>query len=339
VRSMTKWRIPLSKPRLIALSVIGVALAILPLVVESPYILHLAIMALIYAALGMTFSMLFSTGLISLGCAAFYAVGAYTSALLVMKLGLSFWLALPLATMITGVIALGIGSVIVRYPGAPFVLVTLVLAVVTQQTAGQVELFGGWGGIMDIPSPSIGALQFTGKIPYYYLLLFLFGMIVLVFQALYSSRIGRAWKSIQLSDPLAKAVGINAYRYRVSAFTIASSAAGLMGSFYAHYFQTITPDITGGWVSIYIQLYAVLGGIGFYILGPALGASIMVFVPEFLRLVEEFEPVVTGILLIVLIVFFPGGILGTLQKRPRFRLANLSDRIRKIRRWISTGAL
>lgn len=335
---MTREVIAVNK--LIVLFVVGVILISVPLIMDNPYWLHLCIMACIYTILAMCFSVLISTGLITLGVSAFYAIGAYASTLLVMELGLSFWLALPLAGIISGIIGLGLGSIIVRLPGFPFVIITMLFMLVVVQAAGTVELFGGWGGFIGIPRPdpiSLGfhaPVEFVTKAPYYYLILFLFLLIVFSFYALYSSRIGRAWSAIRQSRPLAEMLGINLYRYRLLAFVISSSTAGVVGSFYAHYFQAIAPATFGGFVSIYIQLYAVLGGISFYILGPAVGAIIMTFVPELLRIADLFEPMVTGGLLLVLILFFPGGIVGTLQKFPRLGLASLSARIEEIKAWL-----
>lgn len=325
----------MDKGKLIGISIAIVVAIILPVLVKGPYIMHLLIMCFISIVLGMSFSMLISTGLITLGAAAFYAIGAYASTLLVMNAGLSFWLALPLATITTGIIALGFGSIIIRHPGLAFVVITMVFSIVVVQIAGQTTQLGGWGGIIGIPTPEpIGPLQFETKIPYYYLTLFILLLIIIVFYAFYSSRFGRAWRAIRLNPGLAQTLGINLYRYRLLAFTIASAASGMVGSVYAHYFQTITPGTFGGWSSIYIQLYSVLGGLNFYILGPAVGAAIMTFLPEFLRIVEEVEPIVSGVLLLVIILFFPGGILGTIQRFPKLGLAALSDRIKKIKAWL-----
>ncbi len=305
----------ISKGWLIFGGMVLLALVLLPLAVKNAYMLHLFIMAYIGIVLGMTFSMLFSAGLITLGAGAFYAIGAYGSTLLSTRLGLSFWAALPLSTLITGIVALAIGSIIVRHPGMAFTIITLLLAHVVIQATGQIEFFGGWGGIIGVETPDpIGPIQFKTKISFYYLILFLLLLTALVFHALYTSRIGRVWRAIKLSPPLAETLGINLYRYRLLAFTIASSAAGMVGSFYAHYFQMITPEAFGGWLSIYIQLYAVLGGLEFYILGPAVGAVIMTFVPEYLRIAKEWEPIITGVFLLVVILFFSGGILGTLRR-------------------------
>ena len=322
--------------KLIALSVLGIISLLLPLLVKNPYMIHLLTMACIAIVLGMTFSMIYSTGLITLGAAAFYAVGAYASTLLAMKLGLSFWLTLPLSITITGIIALGVGSILVRNPGVAFVVLTMVFAHVLVEVVGHVQLLGGWVGFVGIPAPSaLGPIRFDTKVASYYLALFLLVLIVLVFHALYTSRIGWVWKTIKLSPHLAETLGINLYRYRLLAFVIASSAAGAVGSFYTHYFQTITPEAFAGWSSIYIQLYAFLGGLEFYILGPAIGAIFMTLIPEFLRVAEEFEPIITGFLLLAIILFFPGGIIGTLTQFPRFGLDDMSARIEKIGKWLN----
>lgn len=332
-------KIPTS--RSVGLSVIAVLLILLPLLVKSPYYMHIIIMTLIGIVLGMTFSMIYSVGRISLGAGAFYAIGAYASTLLAMKLGLSFWLALPLATIIAGLSALGLGLVVLKGSGMSFAVISLLFALSIVQVTGQVELFGGWGGFWGIPVPDPipvpfhTPIEFVSKTPYYYLILSLFLLIVLSFHALYTSRIGRTWRAIKLSPHLAETLGINLYWYRLLAFVIASTAAGVVGSFFAHYNGVIEPAAFGGFFSIYIQLYPVLGGLEFYILGPAVGAAIMTFVPEFLRIASEFEPIITGVLLLAIILFFPGGILGTLQKFPRFDIATIFARTSKgVRAWL-----
>jgi branched-chain amino acid transport system permease protein len=324
-----------SRVKLIWLCAAMMALILLPLVIESDYVKHLLIMSLIGTILAMNFSMLFSSGLITLGAAAFYAVGAYSSAILVMNAGLSFWLSLPLTILIAAVLSLGVGAVFVRHAGVAFVIISLLFAQVVVIAAGQAEFLGGWGGIIGIPRPdALGPLEFTSKTAYYYLALALALLVALVFNALYSSRIGRAWRAIKLSPNLAGTLGINAYRYRLLAFVAGSTAASLAGAFYAHYAQNITPGAFGGWLSIYIQLYAVLGGLEFYILGPAIGAVVMTFIPEYLRVVKEVEPIITGLLLLVIILFFPGGILGSIKNLPDKESVSFKSRLKDLIKWI-----
>jgi branched-chain amino acid transport system permease protein len=311
-------------------------LLILPLVVQNDYVKHLLIMACIGMALGMTFAMFYSTGLISLGAAAFYGLGAYISATLAVNMHLAFWYTFPLTIILSAMLALGFGSVFVRNAGITFVIISLLFAQVVVVAAGQIEFLGGWGGLIGIPGPTpLGPVQFTSKTSLYYLVLAILFLIIVVFYSLYNSRIGRAWKAIKLSPNLAGTLGINPYRYRLLAFVIGSTAAAAIGSFYAHYSQTVAPGTFGGWLSIYIQLYAVLGGLEFYILGPIIGSVIMTFVPEYLRVIKEIEPIITGALLLVIILFIPGGILGSIKASPALTYNGLKSRLGNIKAWLS----
>ena len=332
----TSWK-PIHK-KLAAAVILIIVLAALPIFIENDYIKHLLIMACVGTILGMSFSMLFSTGLISLGAGAFYAVGAYISASLAMNAGISFWLTFPLTIIISSILALGVGAIFVRNGGIAFVIITLLFASAVVIAAGQIEFLGGWGGIIGIPRPTaLGPIQFDSKTSYYYLILIILLLVVLAYYALYTSHIGRAWKAIKLSPNLAGTLGINQYNYRLLAFTIASTTAAAAGSFYAHYFQTVTPGAFSGWLSIYIQLYAVLGGLEFYVMGPAVGSLLMTFIPEYLRIIKEFEPIVTGVLLLVVILFFQGGILGTIVNATKSNGKNNGQGIHSIRSWLKRG--
>lgn len=187
---------------------------------------------------------------------------------------------------------------------------------------GTFEIFGGYTGIYDIPPPEsislpiFGVIAFTSKTPYYYLMLLLVFIVVLGFSAFYAAWTGRAWKAIGLSPRLADSLGISIFRYRLLAFVIAAAAAGLMGSFFAHYYGSIVPGTFGPLKTIYVHVYAILGGVEFAIAGPIIGSLVMIIVPEFLRITKEVEPVFTGLLLILLVMFLPDGLLG-LSRRGR----------------------
>jgi branched-chain amino acid transport system permease protein len=271
----------------------------------------------------MTFIMILRTGLISLGIAAFWGIGAYASTAFVLKAGLSFWLALPGATMITGLIAWAIGYLLVRNPGFGFLILTSIIGMLISLVFGNIKWLGGFTGIEYIPPPHpldlpfLAPIPFTTKIPYYFLMLVLFLLVFISFRALYASSAGRAWMAIGLNPHLAESIGVNVFRYRLLAFVIASAVAGLEGSFYAHYIGSINPHAFNIFKTIHIHIYAILGGIGFAFLGPIIGTFIMTFVPESLRIAKEIEPILTGALLIILIIFLPGGILSLLDLRHR----------------------
>ena len=227
-----------ARKKIVLCGVLVIMAAALPLVITSSYQMHLVIMTCINIMLGLSFSLLYSSGLLTMGAAAFWAIGAYTSALLVLKGGLSFWLALPISGFAAALVGLVLGSVVVKVPGVAFLIKTLVLAMIVPEVFGHFEFFGGWAGILGIPGPDpIGPLVFVKKTPYYYLALGLLLLNILAFQALYTSRVGRAWRAIRLNPNLAETLGINLYGYRMLAFVISSASAGVAGSFYAHYFR------------------------------------------------------------------------------------------------------
>lgn len=288
---------------------------VLPFILSNPYYLHLLIMVYVNAMLGMGFALIYSVGLITLGAAAFWGIGAYASTLMVMKLGLSFWLAMPAATFMTGIVASCFGLIIVRYAGVGFVVFTLLICFVIERIFVYIKLFGGWGGIIGIPPPNpiplpFHPIDFSSKVPYYYLSFFLLLLTMISFYGLYSSRIGRAWRAIRLDSRLAEAVGIYLCGYRLAAFVLSSAFAGLAGSFYAHYSLTISPETFGSLKSIYIQIYAILGGLESYLLGPLAGSIVFTLLPEFLQISPKIEPYITGLTLILIVIFLPGGLSG-----------------------------
>jgi len=307
------------KKILVGLAGVCLVLALLPQLTDSPYMMHLLVMSCINIMLGLSFSLLFSAGLVTIGAAGFWAIGAYTSALLVTRLDFSYWAALPLSGLAAAFVALVVGLVIVRTPGVAFIIQTMVINMILVQVFGHFEVFGSWAGILDIPSPNpIGPLVFTGKVGSCYLVIVLLLLNILAFYALYTSRVGRAWSAIRLNARLAETLGVDLFRYRLAAFMISSAGAGLAGSFYAHYFQSLEPGMFSVFKSIYVQIYSILGGLNFYIAGPVLGSLIMTFVPEFLRVSKEIEPIVTGAILVGLVIFLPGGILSLPERMRSF---------------------
>ncbi len=305
-----------------------VILLLLPFFVMNNYVLHLIIMACIYSVLALGFSMMWKNRLIMAGQAGFWAVGAYASALLVEKLGLSFWLALPASGLASGLLALLVFALALRGGPLLFFGMSLVAGFIIMEVLGSVAFFGGWEGLFDIPSPAIGSFVFVGKTPFYYLALSILLLNVVVFRGLYTSRIGRAWTAIGSSPKLAEVQGVNVYRYRLASSVIGVFFVGMVGSFYAHYQNLLMPNTFSFQCTIYIQMYALVGGLGYYIAGPILGAFVMVFLPEALRSGQEYQPIFFGVLLILIIVFLPGGLLS-IRERSRSLSGLVIRRARK----------
>lgn len=287
---------------------------ICPFIVRNTYILHLLIVMYMHSILGLGFSMMWKSRLISVGQAGFWAVGAYTSALLVTRAGINFWMAMPIAGFASALFALIIFSAALRAGPLVFFGMSLVSSFIVMEVLGTVEFFGGWEGILDIPSPSIGSFVFFSKTSYYYLVLFLLLINIIVYFALYNSRIGRAWTAIGSSVHLAQAQGINVYRYRLAASVIACFFAGIIGAFYAHYQNLLVPNSFSFLLSIYIQMYALIGGLSFFVAGPIVGAGVMTFAPEAFRVTEQFQPIFFSIFIIFIVIFLPLGLLSVPSK-------------------------
>jgi len=293
-----------------------VVLFLVPAFIAQPYVLHILIMAGLNIILASSLRFIATSGQISLGHGGMVSVGAFTSALLVMRLGLSFWAALPLAGLTTMILAFLVGYPFVRLKGIYFAMVTLFLAEFIRLTAEQWKsLTGGVAGIIAIPRPNPliipGLLNadFTSKVDFYYLSLVMVVVTLLILHAIESSRIGMTFFSIQQSEFLAESIGIDSSRFRVLAFSIGCFFAGMAGAFYSHYFTAMNPSSFGFLLGINVFIYMVVGGmLRFY--GPIIGAFILTVTPELARELKEFEPFVFAGILLLIILFMPEGLIS-----------------------------
>lgn len=307
--------------RLIGFILVIAIIALIPLFIDSPYYLDVFIRIIVNALLAMCFVMVLKTGLTNLSMASFWGAGAYISTVLVMKLHLSVWLAMPASAFLTGLIAVGIGFVIISSGWLGFIVLTAVVGMLFSVVVGNIAYVGGYSGIANIPAPEpihipfLPAIVFNSKIPYFYLALLLLILISLICSAFYTSSIGRAWSAIALNNRLAKSIGIDDFKYKLLAFTVSSGLLGLIGSFSAHYGRFVIPDSYVMFVNINILVYAVLGGSSYAIAGPFFGSVLMTLLPEFMQRAREFAPLIIGLILILLMLFLPEGLLGLWDKR------------------------
>jgi branched-chain amino acid transport system permease protein len=289
---------------------IGVV-ALLPVVIRSEYDIHIFVMVWIFSLLVIGFNFIFGyIGQLSLGHGAFFAIGAYASALATVKWGVSFWIGLPFAALVAGVFGLVIGMIALRWRSHFFVIATICFNMIIYiLILNWVSLTNGPVGIGSIPAPSLGGMAFSTKVHFYYLV-FLFVLGALWFtKKVVSSPIGRAFAAIRENEPLAESVGISAYSFATLAFVISTAMAGMAGSFYAHYVTYISPEIDEFSVMISILVMVVLGGKG-TVLGPVIGAVIFTFLPEYLRFAKDLRLPIFGFILILGIVFLPRGIIA-----------------------------
>ncbi len=280
----------------------------------SQYMLDLFIIMIINSVLAMAFIIVFRTGLVFLAVMTFYGLGAYSGIVYTMKVGLSFWIALPLSAITTAVIALLLSPFLLGRTTSPlqFIVISSILGMMFALAVGNTKWLGGYSGVQGIPDPPpLFGIDFSyGKIQWFYLEVVMLVVVIALLMGFYNSSIGRAWRSIGLGPRLAESIGVNIYRYRMTAFVLCTFIVGLFGCFYAHYIGYISPDGFNMWQNTYLQLYAILGGLGFPIWGPIVGAAIMVFIPEYLRPVRQYAQLFTAAILILVILFLPSGILG-----------------------------
>jgi branched-chain amino acid transport system permease protein len=295
----------------------------IPRLFPSPYYLDLFVVLVVNAVLAMAFVLQLRTGLINLGLAAFWGFGGYVSALLAMRLGLSVWLSMPLSMLISALLALVCGFILIGSgsSGFTFVILSAVIGMLFTPVVGSISSIGGYSGLSKIPRPEaielpgLPALTFDSKANMFYLALFLLFIIIFVLRAFYAAWTGRAWSAIALNSRLAESVGVNLFRYKMLSFVVGSAVVGLVGSFYAHYTTFLSPNTFGIWQNINLQIFAILGGIGYPIAGPLLGSAVMTLLTESMRSVKTLAPAVQGAVLILLILFLPNGLLGLLRWR------------------------
>ena len=295
--------------KLVVCSVLVILLFMVPLFVKGTYYLHVLVMAGIAVILASSLRLIFNTGLLSLGHGGMMSIGAYTSALLVMKLGFSSWAALWIGAAAAAVMAVIVGFPFIRLRGMYFSLVTVFFSQIISSIISQwKDVTGGTFGIYNIPGPDpivipgLLNIDFASKVDFYYLILLLVLFTLLVLYAIEHSRTGMTWLSIRQSDSLAEAVGVNTAGYKVLAFSIGAFFAGLAGAFFGQFISVITPSAFGFVYSVYVVVYMIVGGVNSFA-GPIIGAIILVLLPESARALKEYQPYLfTGVL--ILIIFF-----------------------------------
>lgn len=290
-------------------SIIAVLL-ILPLLAND-YILDVLILAGIYAILALGLNVVMGyTGLLNLGFVAFYAVGAYSFALLNTKLGLGYWSALPFALILSGLSGFVMGFPALRLKGDYLAIVTLGFGEITRLVLNNWDSFtNGPNGISSISRPAIGSMQFVSLNTFYYFVLFAVILSAVVIRRVERSAIGRAWISIREDEIAASSMGVDTTRYKLYSFSFGAFFAGLAGTIYASKMQFINPESFTFTESILVLSMVILGGLG-SVQGAITGAAVLVVLPEILREIKDYRMLSLGAGLVLLMIFRPQGIFG-----------------------------
>lgn len=284
-----------------------------PIFVSNPYVIHILIMMFLNIVLSMGLTMIFKAGALSFGHAAYAGIGAYTSVLLVMKVGLPFWIGFLLSGGITALVALFIGSVTLGVRGIYFTITTFAFAEVLRAIyISYPNLFGGPGGIRGIPNPP----GIDTKIEFYYLTLCFVLISFIVFYRLSrdKSHFSKVCDGLKLNELLEESLGINTKVVRIIVFVLGCAFAGFSGSLMAHYLRQINPETFAIHMSIDVIVFCAAGGFG-SVPGSVIGALALTLVGELLYGIGTYKSLVFGAMLILIVLFLPNGIIGLLSRR------------------------
>ncbi len=258
-------------------------------------------------ALGLNLLMGYA-GQISLGHAAFYGIGAYTTAVLTVHYGLSPWAALPCALAVSALVALIVGFPTLKLTGYYLGMGTLGFGMIVHIVFREwSDLTGGASGFIGIPPLDLGPISFSSGRNYFYLVWAIVMMCLVVSNRLINSRVGRALRSIHDSEIAAGAMGINTMSLKIRVFVLSAVFSALAGFLYAHFVMFISPGSFDFLVSIRIVTMVVIGGMA-SIWGALFGATLLTLLPEWLHAFSEFEMVVYGLILMVVMILLPQGL-------------------------------
>ena len=275
----------------------------------SNYVLEIFTNSFLYIVLCLGLNIVAGyAGLLDLGYAAFFAIGAYTSGVLTSQYGWNFWLAIPPALFLAGAVGVMIGAPTLRLRSDYLAIVTLGAGEIIRILARNLKhITGGPSGLIGIGRPTFFGLKLDQIIHYYYIFLVMVILALVVSHRLEHSRLGRAWKYVRDDEDVAEAMGIPKSLVKLSAYIMGAMFAGLAGCFFAAKMTAISPDSFTFLQSLMIVVAMVLGGMG-KIAGMVVGALVMVLFPEVFRTIGPLRMLVFGVILILMMVFRPQGI-------------------------------
>jgi branched-chain amino acid transport system ATP-binding protein/branched-chain amino acid transport system permease protein len=276
----------------------------------TPFVLALVALT---AVVGVGLNILLGlTGQVSLGHVGFYAIGAYTVAILTLK-GVDFWIALPLAGAVAGIVGFVLALPALRVTGPYLAMVTIAFAFIVQH--GTIEwrtLTGGSNGLMGIPPPSIGTLIFSER-EMAMLAVALAGASLYAFHRLARSGWGMAMVAVRDAEPAARSIGLNPVIVKTAAFSLSAVFTGLAGGIFAPLLMFVAPDSFPFSQSILFLFAVIVGGAG-WTFGPVVGALVSVVLPELLSSLAEYRLLFFGAALLVILWVAPEGVLGLLAR-------------------------
>lgn len=282
--------------------------AVWPFWIQNVYYHTVALLALIYILLGLGMNVLMGhAGLVHAGYAAFWGVGAYVVAIFSTKLGLSFWVALPVSVAGAAVLAVLVGIPAIRVSGLYFVLVTLGFGAIFELAMTNWDYVGGPNGLYGIDPPQLGSLALQTPRQLYWLVLAAATVSVLVMHRVANSRVGRAWNYLREDEVAAQAFGVNPVWSKLQAAVLGAAWAGLAGAFFAVRQTAVAPSSFTFLESFVVILIVSLGGLR-SLPGTVVGTVAMIVLPELLRPLAQYRFLVFGAAIVLMMLFRPEGL-------------------------------
>lgn len=294
------------------------ALLVLPAVGGSRYLVYLGTLLALQGALAVSLNIVMGyAGQFAMSHAAFYGLGAYVSALMITGLGLNFWVAVPLAMLVAGVLAVAIGYPALRYTGGVHLaLITFAFGELARLVvANWHSVTGGPMGMRVMyPPGSFFGIDLSSARGLYWLAAGMLLVCLVATLVIERSRFGRGLVAIREDETLASFLGVNVVWYKVAAYTISSMLAAMVGCAYAPIMNFISPELLSAHETISLIGVLILGGIG-TVAGPIIGTLVFFGIPEMLRVARLYRLVVLGIIIILVVLLMPKGIAGVLRER------------------------
>jgi branched-chain amino acid transport system permease protein len=311
---MIKWL----KEKWFYVVILLIALAV-PFFIHNRYFFQVIITCCLFSIGALSMNLILGyTGQASLAHGAFFGIGAYGVAIMMQRLGWSFWISLPLSALVTTFIGFLVGFLALRTRGAYFAITTMCLGeIVALVINNWTELTGGANGINGIsppdaiPLPFIGQISFDGQTPKYYLILVFLLFTLFFMHRLVNSLKGLTFMACRNNELLAEAVGIDTFKTKLLSFVVSIFFVSMAGGIYAILMGSISPFAASLLTTFDFLLYVLLGGVA-TLVGPVLGSFIIPVLQENLAFLQEFQMIFFGIMLVVVIVYAPMGLMGVI---------------------------
>jgi branched-chain amino acid transport system permease protein len=306
---------------------VAAGLAVLPFWLPNEYYLTVLIVAGLHAILTLGLNLLMGyAGQVSLGHAAFYGISAYTTGVLTARFHWPVPAGIAAGIALVLLVAAGIAVPTLRLKGHYLAMGTLGFGIIVYIVLNEAtDLTGGPSGLTGIPKLSLAGIPIASDRDFYYVV---WGVVLLLFllaQNLVRSRLGRALRAIHTSETAAAVLGVDTQSYKIGVFILSAVYAAVAGALYAHYVTFVSPGSFGFHASVQFVTMVVLGGMG-SLWGAVAGATFLTALPEALRAIEDYDILLYGGLLILCMMFLPGGLAEGAERVTRTVRTLLTDR-------------